>query len=294
MTLLPPVDHLLPEGGTDPEPPRDSTRRTTRTTGVFTRETPGSRSLERGLALLRAFRPGTSSLGNAELAQRTGLPRPTVTRLTRSLVDSGFLDFDAELGAYRLGAPFLSLGHTVRQASVVLELALPLMRQIAEASNINVGLALADGDDMVYLDSVRRSRAGVFRRIVSGSRVPIELTALGRAWLAGVDAETRRRKLAAIAPRHGQRWPSLAADIEDGLARIAREGYCSAVWQAGLVSIAAPLCSPGVAVHSVNISFSVADGDLRTLETRYAPSLLRMVERFQEALAQRRMAAGAR
>ena len=54
--------------------------------------------------LLRAFRVGSSSLTNADLATRTGLPRPTVSRLTRSLVDGGFLRYDATERAYRLAA----------------------------------------------------------------------------------------------------------------------------------------------------------------------------------------------
>ena len=67
-----------------------STRARTLATGTFVRSTKGSQSLERGLALLRAFRTGTLALSNAELAERCQLPRPTVSRLTRSLVDAGF------------------------------------------------------------------------------------------------------------------------------------------------------------------------------------------------------------
>jgi hypothetical protein len=67
-----------------------STRARTQATGTFVRSTPGSHSLERGLALLRAFRHGVDVLTNAELADRAQLPRPTVSRLTRSLVDAGF------------------------------------------------------------------------------------------------------------------------------------------------------------------------------------------------------------
>jgi DNA-binding NarL/FixJ family response regulator len=48
-----------------------------------------NRSLERGMDVLRAFRPGLETLGNGEIAERTGLSPSTVSRLTQTLVDSG-------------------------------------------------------------------------------------------------------------------------------------------------------------------------------------------------------------
>ena len=86
-----------------------STRRATRDTGTFTRTTAGPRALNRGLALLRAFLPSASSLTNAQLAERTGLPRPTVSRLLRVLVDEGYLAHDSRSGSYRLAPVHLSL-----------------------------------------------------------------------------------------------------------------------------------------------------------------------------------------
>ena len=52
---------------------------------------PANRSLERGVEILRAFRPGSDLLGNGELADRTGLSRATVSRLSQTLVGMGML-----------------------------------------------------------------------------------------------------------------------------------------------------------------------------------------------------------
>lgn len=46
-------------------------------------------TLARGIELLRCFAAGDAMLSNAELAQRTGLPRPTISRLTYTLVALG-------------------------------------------------------------------------------------------------------------------------------------------------------------------------------------------------------------
>jgi DNA-binding IclR family transcriptional regulator len=72
-------------------------------------KSPSNRSLERGIALMRAFRPGSEILGNGELAERTGLSRSTVSRLAQTLVKTGFLQHEPAQHAYRLGVPVLSL-----------------------------------------------------------------------------------------------------------------------------------------------------------------------------------------
>ena len=91
-----------------------------------------NRSLERGVEILRAFRPGSTLLGNGELAERTQLSPATVSRLPQTLVGAGLLEHDRPARAYRLAAPVLSLAHAMRTGSTVLQVAAPLMRALAE------------------------------------------------------------------------------------------------------------------------------------------------------------------
>ncbi|CAG9186821.1 helix-turn-helix domain-containing protein [Cupriavidus pinatubonensis] len=122
-------------------------------------------------------------LTNAELAKRTGLARSTVSRLTRSLVDAGFLGYDLQRNGYRLQAVTLSLALAYRSEATLLSLATPCMEKVARSEKVNVGLAVADAGEMVYLESVRGSRQGVSWRLMPGSRVPIASTSLGYAYL---------------------------------------------------------------------------------------------------------------
>jgi DNA-binding IclR family transcriptional regulator len=259
-----------------------SSRHRTHLQGSFIRDTAGSQSLERGLQLLRAFRLGATVLGNAELAARTGLPRPTVSRLTRSLVDAGFLAYDLQHKAYRLTAVFLSLALVYRRELPLLDVALPLMRKLACSEQINVGLAVAEQQDMVYLESIREQQR-FFRNVSSGSRIPIEQTSLGRAALYALGKQARDDMLAAIAPRYGRGWTAMRAEIRRSLADIAKNGYCHSSWQAGMVALAAPLVLPDGAAHALNISFAWADGDSLPLVRRYGPLLLSLAEDIQLA-----------
>jgi DNA-binding IclR family transcriptional regulator len=259
-----------------------STRAQTRQTGNFVRSTHGSQSLERGLALLRAFRLGSGALTNAELADRTSLPRPTVSRLTRSLVDAGFLVYDVDERGYRLGAVCLSLALAHRATQSALDLALPLMRGLAEGRRINVGLAVADQSDMVYLDSVRRSRIGLFRRLVPGSRIPVALTSLGRAHLSALAPADRKQLLARLAPDHGASWPTVSAEIRQSLALIQRSGYCWAEWQAGSVAIATPVRGRGGQLYALNISLPAQDGAAEQLALEHGALLMTLARNIQE------------
>lgn len=234
-----------------------STRALTQARQAFVRSTAGSQSLERGLALLRAFRHGTGLLTNAELADRTGLPRPTVSRLTRSLVDAGFLHYDVVLKGYRLAPACLSLALAYRSSEPVLERALPLMRELAEGRRVNVGLAVADQLEMVYLDSVRFSRLGIFRRLMPGSRIPIAPTSLGCAWLAGLPAQPQRALLARLKVEHGKAWPALQRQVMQSLRDVQSQGFCHAQWAAGMAAVAAPLRPQGGALYALNVSFPV-------------------------------------
>ncbi len=243
-----------------------------------------NRSLARGIEVLRAFRPGTDLLGNGELAERTGLSRATVSRLTATLVACGFLLRDGRRRAYRLAAPVLSLAHALRSGSPVLALAAPLMRAEAEKRRINVGLAVADREEMVYLESVRRNRRASSRNVAAGQRVPMELTSLGRAWLAAAPAAERRALLARLRRRRPGAWPALARALEAARQSVLRRGYCSASWQAQVVAIATPIVVAGHPTYVLNMSVTTgasADEVARQL----APGLMALAQRLREAIA---------
>src|SRR5690242_20913069 len=97
-------------------------------------------ALSRGLDVLRAFRPNDGLLGNQEIAARTGLPKPTVSRLTYTLTKLGYLVHSERLGKYRLGTPVLSLGYAVLGAAGIHQAARPLMQALADSIDASVSL----------------------------------------------------------------------------------------------------------------------------------------------------------
>jgi DNA-binding IclR family transcriptional regulator len=223
------------------------------------RGTVSNRSLERGLELLRAFGPGAALLGNGDLVERTGLPKATISRLTRTLAEAGYLEHDTGRKAYRLGVPVLSLAQAMRSGSTILQAAGPLIREVAQRRHINVGLAAADREEMVYLESVRYNQRVSLRSIVSGQRVPMELTSLGRAHLATLEQKAFDAVMRGL-ERHGRTgWPRLHAEILDAVASVRERGYCAASWQPEVVALATPLSIPGHACVVLNFSVRTTD-----------------------------------
>lgn len=243
-----------------------------------------NRSLERGIELLRAFRPGSASLGNGELAERTGLSRSTVSRLCNTLVGTGFLQLERASRSYRLAPPVLSLGHAMRSGSPVLQTAAPLMRATAERLRVNVGLAAADRTEMVYLESVRFNRRPSLRTVVSGQRVPMELTSLGRAWLAAA-AEPQRRQLMALFRRR-RNGKALVLQIEEAIESVRTRGYCTASWQPEVVAVATPISSPDEPVYALNFSMSTDAPPAQAIRDM-SRSLLEFADDLRAALARR-------
>ena len=241
-------------------------------------ENPGrsasNRSLLRGADILRAFKPGSDLLGNGEIAERTGLSNSTVSRLTQTMVAAGLLQQDRSRRAYRLAPLVLSLAHAMRTGSLVLTAAAPHMRALAEKERINVGLACPDRDEMVYMESIRYARRVALRSVVSGQRVPMELTSLGNAYLSTISMERRKVLDAIFARRSGRQWPIVRSAIEQAITSVAQRGFCSASWQPEVVALAAPLQGPD-GTYVLNLSVSTQDSVAR-IEELLADKLLRL------------------
>lgn len=244
----------------------------------------GNRSLERGIEILRAFRPGVDTLGNGEIAERTGLPRSTVSRLTKTLVEFGMLDEVRTERNYRLAAAVISLGHAVRMGSPVLKILGPLMRTESTRRRLNVGLAAADRSMMVYLESIRYNPRPTLRSIVAGQQVPMELTSLGRAYLAGIPEADRDRLLAKFKRRSAAATKAVIADVQKSIRSVRRDGYCAVSWQPGVLAVATPIVLDGLPVYALNMSMQDIEPS-EALGAEIGECLMAFAARCRDALS---------
>jgi IclR family acetate operon transcriptional repressor len=148
----------------------------------------GIQSLLRGFELLElmAADGGESSL--TELANRSGLPLPTVHRIMRTLVGS---DYVRQLPSrrYGLGPRLVGLGDAA--ANMVGVWARPWLTQLVDSVGESANLALLDGDHVMYVAQVpSRHAMRMFTEV--GRRASVHATAVGKAILAGMPDEAVR------------------------------------------------------------------------------------------------------
>src|SRR5574339_303456 len=133
-------------------------------------------------------------LGNKEISVRTGLPKPTVSRLTYTLTKLGYLRHSMRLGKYQLGSAVLSIGYPLLASMNVRQVARPLMKELADYCNGSVSMGVRDRLSMVYVESCR-SGNGITTLPDIGTSVPISHSVIGRAFLAACTPPERETVL---------------------------------------------------------------------------------------------------
>jgi len=236
-------------------------------------------ALARGLEVLRAFTPTEGLLGNGELAQVTGLPKPTVTRLTYTLTKLGYLVYVERLGKYQLAPAALALGYSALANMRIRQIARGYMQQLADWSDASVALGTRDRLDLIYVEQCR-SRHGVMLRLGLGSRIPIATTAMGRALIAGLPATERDWLLGYIKRQEGKRWPKARAGIERAIDDVAARGFTLSLgeWERDINAVGVPLLAPdGSGAFAFNCGAPSFQFTRDRLESEIGPRLVHLV-----------------
>jgi DNA-binding IclR family transcriptional regulator len=243
-------------------------------------------ALARGLEILRCFGPGDGQLGNQEIARRTGLPKPTVSRLTHTLTRLGYLRHLRSLEQYALGGAVLSLGYAALAQMDVRRVARPLMQALAEHAGVSVSLGIRDRLSMIYIDTYR-SASTFTVQLESGSRIPLAVTSMGRAYLCGLEEPERRELLDEIRRDQGPRWPQVKRGIERALRDHREHGFCFSLgdWRKEIHAVAAPLRAAGGGEALVfSCSGAAFQVGRERLETEIGPRLLNLVGNVRSAM----------
>jgi DNA-binding IclR family transcriptional regulator len=204
-----------------------------------------SMNLARGMQVLRAFSVREPLLGNRELSDRTGLAKPTISRLTYTLTLLGYLSRDAGLKKYRLGSGVLSLSHPLLASMRVRQAARPLMEQLAQKTGCSVNLGLRDRADVVYIDTVRTDSANPYLPDIGSTR-PLISSAIGRALILACPAAERTAILNYLKLQDRQYFEDCRSAWEADAKLFTKQGYCHAhgEWQKEVHAIAMPVRLP--------------------------------------------------
>lgn len=242
-----------------------------------------SMNLARGMQVLRAFTPADPMLGNRELSDRTGLPKPTVSRLTYTLTLLGYLSRDTALQKYRLGPGVLSLGHPLLASMQVRQLARPLMVELARSTGCSVNLGMRDRDNVVYVETVRADAANVHHPDIGSTR-PLLAAAIGRALILACPPAERTAILNYLKVHDKDLFEQQRASWEADQKRFAKQGYCLARgdWKRNLHAVAVPLrLSSRELPYALNCTLASHRSTNDRMEREVAPQLLDVVRELE-------------
>ena len=181
-------------------------------------------SLARGFEVLRAFRAEDRGVSNAELARRTGFPKPTLSRLTFTLMSLGYLHLDNDTGRYFLHPHILTLGYPVLRQLSIRELARPFMQELADTVRGAVVLGVRDGLSMIIVERARHRTMATWPLDIGVSR-DISTTAIGRAYIVALGQDEREILLNEIRIDEEARWSVIKRGINSALKCYSERGY---------------------------------------------------------------------
>jgi IclR family transcriptional regulator, acetate operon repressor len=198
------------------------------------------KSVLRSFAVLEAVAE-SQPIGLSRLSRELSLPKPTVSRILKTLQRAGWAAPEGQAGDVRwtITARALSVGSHVMSQVDLRELARPVITQLGAETDENIHLSVPDGSALVLIDKVQSSRS-VQTIAQIGERVPMHLTGSGWAYLSRLDA----RIVDAMLPKDlAVDQPELFMDrarLIEELAEVRERGYAinPGRWRPDVASIA--------------------------------------------------------
>lgn len=245
-------------------------------------------AIERVHDLLGAFDARHQRLTLSMLAQRAGLPKTTVHRMIRQLVDLGWLTRDGDY--YVLGNTIFQLGNLVPARVTLRETASPYLQDLYEATHATVQLAIRDGQRALYIEKISgHQRVNGLSRI--GGHMPLHCTAVGKALLALAPEEVQTGVASSDLPARTRATITSPRRLVAELAsvRAGNVAYDREEAAVGMRCIAVPVIGPdGRAVAALSLSAKASSP-----VDMFAPALHMSASAVSRALARVREFGGA-
>lgn len=241
-------------------------------------------SLERGLAVIRAFDAEHPQLTLSDVARATGLTRAAARRFLLTLVELGYMRTDGR--HFSLRPRVLELGYAYLSSLTLPEVAQPHMEAVVAEVHESSSLSVLDGEDVVYVARVPTKRIMTVA-ISVGTHFPAYATSMGRvllaaqsdawldAYLSGVDLRPLTRRT--ITDR---------AQLRAVLSRVRDQGFClvDQELEEGLRSLAVPVQGEDGVVAALNVSAHASRGTSETIRRELLPPLQAAARRIEDDL----------
>ncbi|MEX4007246.1 IclR family transcriptional regulator [Neoaquamicrobium sediminum] len=234
--------------------------------------------LIRGLEVLQAFTPETREMTLSDIARRLGTTRSAAFRAVYTLAHHGYLLHDQQTARYTLGPAVLRLGYGYLATRELVEIALPELEKLRDATDWSAHLGVRDGRFVLYMLRVP-SHLGLASIVHVGSRLPAAGTTMGRVLLTDLneDGLLRLYRDETYQNAPGQTPRSLTELV----AQWRRDRKADAVvqigsFETGIASVAAPVRDiSGNIVAAINVTRAASGNVVDDIEAGVKTEVLR-------------------
>lgn len=241
-----------------------------------------SRQLDRAFRVLEHLAVHPEGVPVSSLAAELDIPLSATHRLLTELIQIGYVRQSPDHGLYQLTIRLVSLGLGYLSSTGVVDIAQPLLEELARETGELVRLAVVDGNDLTFVAKAQGATRGLRYDADMGLSVALSCSAAGHAWLSTMSDEDALAlvfaqgfgSVAEYGPEAPQTVEALLACLHEARER----GYSTitGMFAPGMTAMAAPVRRRDGQVIGV---VTVAGPEIRLSEPRMhalAPNLLRI------------------
>ncbi len=248
------------------------------------------RSVERAIDLLQSLnRRPISTLHDLHL--ETGLPKPSIVRLLRTLEAKGMVAQSSSYGTYQLLSHVKTLSCGFHHEPLIIEVADEIMVEFTKREGWPLALALFDVDAMIVRSSTIPYTSLSLLHSSLNMRLPMTTRAMGRCYLAHCSPNERRIIFEIIkqsGSEEDRRWFD-RRNFAELLREIRKQGYATRdrTIEPRSSTMAVPVMGNGRVIASLGLTWiSVAMNEVRAAELYYR-MLVGIAHQISEALSER-------
>ncbi|KAF1018721.1 MAG: Transcriptional repressor IclR [Paracidovorax wautersii] len=245
--------------------------------------------LERGLKVLEYLAARPQGCALSAVSGDLGIPLSTSHRLLTELIQYGYVRQDAHDGQYVLTIKLVSVGLSFLSSSGIVDVAQPLLDDLAAISGELVRLAVVDGDDLTFVAKAQGATRGLRYDPDMGLSVALSCSAAGHAWLSTMkddDAMALVAKKGLGKPQdYGPRAPTSIKAVMAYVKAARQRGFSmiEEVFAPAMTAMAAPvLGADGRALGVITIAGPQVRLHAKRME-ELGPTLLRSAEQIARA-----------
>jgi DNA-binding IclR family transcriptional regulator len=213
--------------------------------------------LERCFQVIELLAEDSQPLRLGVISERLGVQKGAVHRLLAALTAMGWVEQDPTTGFYRLTLRLAVMGQRLLLATRIPDLTRPILEKLAIETQELVRMAVVEGEHLSWVTYAQARRTGLIYQPVMIGKVPLHVTANGKAWLSTLPREDALRIARAdgldapgiYGPRALSTVEALSAALDETRARGWGTSYEEA--EAGIAAIAAPICPAGPGTPAV-------------------------------------------